>query len=149
MATSRKANRTTLVDGCGTILKTKRLEGGYKLVKRKRAIGSTTATASAPKRKAGRPAKAKMVATITEKVVMTAPKRKAGRPAKAKMVMASAPVRRKAGRPAKAKMVATITEKVVMTAPKRKAGRPAKMRMATAPVRATAKRRGKRKSVKA
>ena len=165
MATSRKANRTTLVDGCGTILKTKRLEGGYKLVKRKRAIGSTTATASAPKRKAGRPAKAKMVATITEKVVMTAPKRKAGRPAKAKMVMtapkrkagrpakakmvmASAP-KRKAGRPAKAKMVATITEKVVMTAPKRKAGRPAKMRMATAPVRATAKRRGKRKSVKA
>lgn len=60
MATSRKANRTTLVDGCGTILKTKRLEGGYKLVKRKRAIGSTTATASAPKRKAGRPAKMRM-----------------------------------------------------------------------------------------
>ena len=105
MATSRKANRTTLVDGCGTILKSNRLKGGYRLVKRKRSIGSTTATASAPKRKAGRPAKAKMVATITEKVVMTAPKRKAGRPAK--------------------------------------------MRMATAPVMATAKRRGKRKSVKA
>jgi hypothetical protein len=81
-----------------------------------------------------------MVATITEKVVMTAPKRKAGRPAKAKMVMASAPVRRKAGRPAKIRMA---------TAPKRKAGRPAKIRMATAPVMATAKRRGKRKSVKA
>ena len=143
MATSRKANRTTLVDGCGTILKSNRLKGGYRLVKRKRAIGSTTATASAPKRKAGRPAKAKMVATITEKVVMTAPKRKAGRPAKPKMVMASAPVRRKAGRPAKAKMV-------IASAPvRRKAGRPAKMRMETAPVRATAKRRGKRKSVKA
>jgi hypothetical protein len=82
-------------------------------------------------------------------VMASAPKRKAGRPAKAKMVMASAPVRRKAGRPAKAKMVATITEKVVMTAPKRKAGRPAKIRMATAPVMATAKRRGKRNSVKA
>ncbi len=99
MATSRKANRTTLVDGCGTILKSNRLKGGYRLVKRKRALGSTTATASAPKRKAGRPAKAKMV-------------------------MTSAPVRRKAGRPAK-------------------------IRMATAPVKATAKRRGKRQSVKA
>jgi hypothetical protein len=36
MATTSK-NRTTLVDGCGTILKTNRLKGGYKLVKRKKS----------------------------------------------------------------------------------------------------------------
>jgi hypothetical protein len=124
MATRTKtnANRTTLVDGCGTILKNNRLSGGYKLVKRKRVAGASAST-TASKRKAGRPAKAKMVAPVT------APKRKAGRPAKVKMVE-------------------TITEKVVITAPKRKAGRPAKAKM-VAPVTAPVKRRvGKTKTTK-
>jgi len=63
MATRTKtnANRTTLVDGCGTILKTNRLSGGYKLVKRKRVVG---AKATAPAKRRGRPAKAKMVASV-------------------------------------------------------------------------------------
>ena len=49
MATSKsiKANRTTLVDGCGTILKDNRFRGGYQLVKRKR-VKSDTPTATAP-----------------------------------------------------------------------------------------------------
>ena len=69
MATRKKtnANRTTLVDGCGTILKNNRLSGGYKLVKRKRVAGASAST-TAPKRKAGRPAKAKMVAPVTAPV---------------------------------------------------------------------------------
>ena len=48
MATRKKAsaNRTTLVEGCGTILKTNRLKGGYKLTKRKRVAGATTSTAT-------------------------------------------------------------------------------------------------------
>ena len=88
-------SRSRLVSGCGTILKTDRLEGGYKLVKRKR-----TAKASTPAgKKRGRPAKVKV-----EEVVMVsvpAPAKRRGRPAKAKMT-ASAPVmatKRKAGRP--------------------------------------------------
>ena len=66
MATTNK-NRTTLVNGCGTILKENRLKGGYKLVKRKRVKGaSTTASATAPvKGKVGRPTKAKVVTTAT------------------------------------------------------------------------------------
>ena len=139
MATKTSKNRTTLVDGCGTILKTNRLEHGYKLVKRKKST-----VASAPK-------KVKVMASASAPV-----KRKAGRPAKAKvMASASAPVKRKAGRPAKAKVITVIKEKVVMTAPvKRKAGRPAKAKvMVSAPskakVSAPSKRRGKRQSVKA
>ena len=80
------ANRTTLVDGCGTILKTNRLSGGYKLVKRKRVAG---AKATTPAKRRGRPAKVKMVASVT------APAKRRGRPAKAKMV---APVKRTAKR---------------------------------------------------
>ena len=66
MATSKsiKANRTTLVDGCGTILKDNRLRGGYQLVKRKR-VKSATAPATAPAKRRGRPAKAKSVAPVT------------------------------------------------------------------------------------
>jgi hypothetical protein len=87
MAT-KSANKKTLIDGCGNILKNNRLKGGYKLVKRKKAIGATAESEkeSAPKKKAGRPKKAKMVASAPA----TAPKKKAGRPKKAKM-MASAP----------------------------------------------------------
>ena len=117
MATKDKANRKELIDGCGTILKSSRLKGGYRLVKRKRAIGSTA--------KAKAPAKMK----VTEKVVMVAPataKRKAGRPTKAKVVMtekvvmvAPATAKRKAGRPAKAKVV--MTEMV--SVPKKARGR--------------------------
>ena len=107
MATRTKStSRTTLVNGCGTILKTNRLKHGYTLVKRKRVAGTSTATAPA-KRKAGRPKKAVTTAT--------APKRKAGRPAKAKMVMvapATTPARRKAGRPAKAKTITVLKASV-------------------------------------
>ena len=89
-------SRSRLVSGCGTILKTDRLTGGYKLVKRKRKAKGTT---SATGKKRGRPAKVKV-----EEVVMVsvpAPAKRRGRPAKAKMT-ASAPVmatKRKAGRP--------------------------------------------------
>lgn len=88
MATISK-NRTTLVDGCGTILKTNRLKGGYKLVKRKKSkvasapkkakvMASASATAPA-KRKAGRPAKIKITEVIKEKVVMTVPSKRRGK----------------------------------------------------------------------
>ena len=108
MATLSK-NRTTLVDGCGTILKTNRLKGGYKLVKRKKSK-----LASAPK-------KAKAMASAPASAPL---KRKAGRPAKAKvMASASAPVKRKAGRPAKIKVTEVIKEKVVMTAPSKSRGK--------------------------
>ena len=110
MATTSK-NRTTLVDGCGTILKTNRLKGGYKLVKRKKSK-----VASVPKK-----AKAMVMASATAPA-----KRKAGRPKKA-MVMASAsataPAKRKAGRPAKIKITEVIKEKVVMTAPLKRRGK--------------------------
>ena len=88
MATTSK-NRTTLVDGCGTILKTNRLKGGYKLVKRKKsklasapkkAMVMASASATAPaKRKAGRPAKIKITEVVKEKVVMTAPLKRRGK----------------------------------------------------------------------
>jgi len=116
---SNRTNRSTLIEGCGTILKSNRLTHGYSLVKRKKVIGSSSEiestpkrkagrpkssvsrTTSAIKRKAGRPAKSKIVTTITEKVVMTSPKRKAGRPRKivTANIIASAPTKRKAGRP--------------------------------------------------
>ena len=97
MATLSK-NRTTLVDGCGTILKTNRLKGGYKLVKRKKsklasapkkAKAMASAPASAPlKRKAGRPAKIKVTEVIKEKVVMTAPSKSRGKRISKKSVKA-------------------------------------------------------------
>jgi hypothetical protein len=80
-AKSTKANRTKLVDGCGTILKENRLRGGYQLVKRKKVKSATT---TAPAKRRGRPAKAKVV--MTEEVVITAPAKRRGRPAKAKSV---------------------------------------------------------------
>jgi hypothetical protein len=122
MATKKsiKTNRTTLVDGCGTILKVNRLRGGYQLVKRKR-VKSDTPTATAPAKRRGRPAKAKSVAPV--------------------MAMA-----KRRGRPAKAKVV--ITEEVVMTAPAKRRGRPAKAK-SVAPVMATAKRRGRKASTTA
>ena len=107
-------SRSRLVNGCGTILKTDRLKGGYELVKRKRKVKGTT---SATGKKRGRPAKVKV-----EEVVMVsvpAPAKRRGRPAKAKMT-ASAPVSapaKKRGRPAKAKMT-------VSAPAKRKVGRP-------------------------
>ena len=130
MANKKSTDRSKLVNGCGTILKSKRLKHGYTLVTRKRGVKTTTsatAPATAPaKRKAGRPKK------MTTVMSATAPmKRKAGRPKKMTTVMSvTAPnfnnvnMKRKAGRPKK--MTATITEKVVMTTPMRKAGRPAK-----------------------
>ena len=86
MATISK-NRTTLVDGCGTILKTNRLKGGYKLVKRKKSKVASApkkakvmASASAPaKRKAGRPSKIKITEVVKEKVVMTVPSKRRGK----------------------------------------------------------------------
>jgi hypothetical protein len=108
-------SRSRLVSGCGTILKTDRLTGGYKLVKRKRtAKESTPATG----KKRGRPAKAKMTASAP----VSAPAKRRGRPAKAKMTASapmSAPAKRR-GRPAKAKMTASAP----VMATKRKAGRP-------------------------
>ena len=65
-------SRSRLVSGCGTILKTDRLTGGYKLVKRKRTAKATT---SATGKKRGRPTKVKMMASVP-----MATKGKAGRP---------------------------------------------------------------------
>ena len=110
MANKKSTDRSKLVNGCGTILKSKRLKHGYTLVTRKRGVKTTTsatAPATAPaKRKAGRPKK------MTTVMSVTAPN------------FNNVNMKRKAGRPKK--MTATITEKVVMTTPMRKAGRPAK-----------------------
>ena len=90
MATTNK-NRTTLVNGCGTILKENRLKGGYKLVKRKRVKGASAS------------AKTKEVVKTTEKVVLTAPVGKVGRPKKVKeVVTATATIKTKAKAKAKA-----------------------------------------------
>jgi len=79
MATKKSENRKKLVEGCGTILKTNRLKGGYMLVKRKRKDEESTEKTTAPAKRKGRPAKAK---TVTASV--TAPAKRRGRPAKAK-----------------------------------------------------------------
>ena len=100
MANKTTTDRSKLVNGCGTILKSKRLKHGYTLVTRKRGVKTTKSATAPAKRKAGRPKKMTTVMSVT------------------------APMKRKAGRPKK--MTATITEKVVMTTPMRKAGRPAK-----------------------
>jgi tetrahydromethanopterin S-methyltransferase subunit H len=141
MATKAKStSRTTLVNGCGTILKTNRLKHGYTLVKRKKVAGTSTATATATaktrKTRKKTTTTPKAVTTITEKVVMTTPaKRKAGRPiGSGKKVVATTtittPAKRKAGRPKGSK------KRVIATAMKPS-------------VKATPKRRGKRKSSRA
>jgi hypothetical protein len=123
----RKSSDTNkLVDGCGTILKNNRLKGGYKLVKRKRKVGETASTTTAqPKKRRGRPAKAK----VTAPAMVSAPAKRRGRPAKAKVTapaMVSAPAKRRGGK------------KVSATAQVMKPS-----------VKATAKRRGRRVSAKA
>ena len=63
-------DRSKLVDGCGNILKTDRLKGGYRLVKRKRGAKSTaTATATATKGKVGRPKGSKNKMTTSAPVM--------------------------------------------------------------------------------
>jgi len=74
-------SRSRLVNGCGTILKTDRLTGGYKLVKRKRtAKASTSASASAsasvPKKGGGRPLGSKNKPKTTTMVSAPAKTRK-------------------------------------------------------------------------
>ena len=102
MATKLKhtENRKQLVKGCGTILKSNRLEGGYKLVKRKRPIGESAESVTAPAKRRGRPAKAK----VTASAKMTAPAKRRGRktaPAKMKASVkrvATAPAKRRGRR---------------------------------------------------
>jgi hypothetical protein len=98
MATKTKhtADKKALVEGCGTILKGKRLEGGYKLVKRKRKATESSSVSKPAKRK-GRPAKAK----VSAPAVVSAPAKRKGRPAKAKV---SAPAKAKVSAPVKAKV---------------------------------------------
>jgi hypothetical protein len=100
MANKKSTDRSKLVSGCGTILKSKRLKHGYTLVTRKRGVKTTTSATAPTKRKAGRPKKMTTVMSVT------------------------APMKRKAGRPRK--MTETITEKIVMSTPMIKAGSPAK-----------------------
>ena len=66
-------DRSRLVDGCGTILVTDRLTGGYKLVKRKRGAKATT---TAPKGKRGRPKGSKNKSKATAPVMTSAPAKK-------------------------------------------------------------------------
>ena len=111
------ADRTTLVDGCGTILKTNRLKGGYRLVKRKAGTkSSATATATAPIKR-GRKAKA------TAPAMVSAPAKRRGRPASVKApVMAIAPKKRRGGKKASTSAKAM---KPSATAPAKRRGRPA------------------------
>jgi len=122
MATKLKhtENRKQLVKGCGTILKSNRLEGGYKLVKRKRPIGESAESVTAPAKRRGRPAKAK----VTASAKMTAPAKRRGRPAKAKVTASAkmtAPAKRRGRKTAPAKMKASV--KRVATAPAKRRGR--------------------------
>lgn len=95
----KNGSRATLVEGCGTILKSNRLKGGYKLVKRKKPIGeSETEKKSAPAKRRGRKAKA----PVTAIVATTVPAKRRGRPAKTKTV-ATAPAKRRGRRKATAK----------------------------------------------
>jgi hypothetical protein len=126
MAT-HKESRSRLVSGCGTILKTDRLTGGYKLVKRKnKAKGTTSATG----KKRGNPTKVKV-----EEVVMvtttTAPAKKRGRKLgsknKPKTMTASVPATvkkrgRKVGSKNKPKTTTMMVSMPVAT--KGKVGRP-------------------------
>ncbi len=129
---SNRTNRSTLIEGCGTILKSNRLTHGYSLVKRKKVIGSSSEIQSTPKRKAGRP---KSSVSTTASAI----KRKAGRPKLSVSTTARTP-KRKAGRPRK-----MVTANIIASAPtKRKAGRP-KLSVSS-PASAMLKRRGKRKS---
>jgi hypothetical protein len=88
-------DRSRLVDGCGTILVSDRLTGGYKLVKRKRGAKATT---TATKGKVGRPKGSKNKSKATAPVMAT--KGKVGRPKGSKNkskatapVMSSAPAK--------------------------------------------------------
>lgn len=76
MAT-HKESRSRLVSGCGTILKTDRLKGGYELVKRKRTAKETT-SATGKKRQATK--KAQMTASAPVSAPVSAPKKGGGRP---------------------------------------------------------------------
>jgi hypothetical protein len=110
-------DRSRLVDGCGNILVTDRLTGGYKLVKRKRGAKATT---TSTKRKAGRPKGSKNKSKATAPVMAT--KRSVGRPRKMReevivVTTTTAPTKRKAGRPRK-----MATAPVMAT--KGKVGRP-------------------------
>ena len=117
------ANRTTLVDGCGTILKTNRLKGGYRLVKRKAGTKSS-ATATAPSKR-GRKAKA------TAPAMVSAPAKRRGRPASVKApVMVTAPTKRRGGKKA------STSAKTMKPSMK-------------APAKAVSKGRGRRASAKA
>jgi len=70
-------DRSRLVDGCGTILVTDRLTGGYKLVKRKRGAKSTSsAMTTASKGKRGRPKGSKNKSKVTAPVMTSAPAKK-------------------------------------------------------------------------
>ncbi len=65
-------SRSRLISGCGTILKTDRLKGGYELVKRKRtAKESTPPTSTAPRKGGGRPKGSKNKPKTT--MMMSAP----------------------------------------------------------------------------
>ncbi len=66
-------DRSRLVDGCGTILVSDRLTGGYKLVKRKRGAKATT---TATKGKVGRPKGSKNKPKATAPVMTSAPAKK-------------------------------------------------------------------------
>ena len=88
-------DRSRLVDGCGTILVTDRLTGGYKLVKRKRGAKSTSsAMTTATKGKAGRPKGSKNKSKASAPVMAT--KRSVGRPRKmtSAPAMSSAPAKK-------------------------------------------------------
>jgi hypothetical protein len=67
-------DRSRLVDGCGTILVSDRLTGGYKLVKRKRGAKATSsAMTTATKGKVGRPKGSKNKSKATAPVMTSAP----------------------------------------------------------------------------
>lgn len=118
MANKKSTDRSKLVNGCGTILKSKRLKHGYTLVTRKRGVKTTTsATTTSRKGKKGSPLK------MTEEVIVlatttTAPKRGQGRPLGSKnkskksapkkmstVMTSTTPMKLKVGSPAKSKSV--------------------------------------------
>jgi len=138
-------DRSRLVDGCGTILVTDRLTGGYKLVKRKRGAKSTSsAMTTATKGKAGRPKGSKNKSKASAPAMSSAPAKtsKTRKPkvnaffqAKANAMKSGAKSFVYGGQ----KYVATKT-KTGMTIFK-KAGKGTAMK--TAPVMTTAPKRGK------
>jgi len=94
MATRKteSSNRTTLIDGCGTIVKTNRVKGGYRLVKRKKVVGASASTTTAKPKK-------RKTAKATAPAMVSAPAKRRGRPAKATTsVMITAPAKRRGGK---------------------------------------------------